>query len=310
MQKGRSLHVRRTRDNKAKQEYPAMVLVVGATGVLGGLIVRRLLQEQHPVRALVRPGTSHRSLEQAGAEIVFGDLKQPDTISRACRGMAAIVTTANSVSRSAPDTVNTVDLDGNATLIEAAAEEGVEQFLFVSVYGASAQSPAPFIRAKAKTEEKLKASGVPFTILAPAAFMESWIGGIVLGPVKAGRPVTIVGSGQKRHSFVAVNDVAALAVAAVGNPLALDRTLPFGGPEAHTFLDATEMCARILGRVIPVRHIAPGQPIPGLPESVAQIAAGLDAADSIVDAQDIAEEFDVQLTSLESWLEHALGNGA
>ena len=97
-----------------------MVLVVGATGVLGSLIVRKLLEEQHPVRALVRRGSAHRALEQAGAEIVFGDLKQPDTIVRACRGMAAVVTTANSASRNPPDTIQTVDQDGNATLIEAA----------------------------------------------------------------------------------------------------------------------------------------------------------------------------------------------
>jgi NADH dehydrogenase len=287
-----------------------MVLVVGATGVLGSLIVRKLLEEQHPVRALVRQGSAHRALEQAGAEIVFGDLKQPDTIARACRGMAAVVTTANSASRGAPDTVQTVDLDGNATLIEAAENEGVEQFLFVSVYGVDVNSPVPFFRAKAKTEELLRACGHPYTILQPSVFMESWIGGIVLGPVRAGRPVTIVGSGQTRHSFIAVADVAAFAVAAVGNPLALDRTIPIGGPSAHSFLDVTEECARILGRVIPVRHVNPGQSLPGLPDTVANIAAGLDAAEMLIDSQRTAEEFGVRQTSVETWLRHALVDAA
>lgn len=72
-----------------------MILVVGATGQLGGLIARALLQDDMPVRVLVRSGSTYDTLA-AGAEIVTGDLKNPSSLAAATRGIDAVVTTANS----------------------------------------------------------------------------------------------------------------------------------------------------------------------------------------------------------------------
>jgi uncharacterized protein YbjT (DUF2867 family) len=54
-----------------------MILVVGATGALGGLIARRLLATGRKVRILVRPGSTYQPLVAAGAEAIIGDLKEP-----------------------------------------------------------------------------------------------------------------------------------------------------------------------------------------------------------------------------------------
>src|SRR5688572_5996688 len=54
---------------------PVMILVVGATGMLGSVIARRLLEQQKEVRILVREGSEYRALAAAGAEPVIGDLK-------------------------------------------------------------------------------------------------------------------------------------------------------------------------------------------------------------------------------------------
>jgi len=71
-----------------------MILVVGATGRLGGTIARRLLHAGRDVRVLVRPGSDHRELVALGAVPVLGDLKEPQTLGAACRGVDAVVTTA------------------------------------------------------------------------------------------------------------------------------------------------------------------------------------------------------------------------
>lgn len=286
-----------------------MILVVGASGVLGERVVRRLAEEQHPVRALARSGESAARLRALGAEVVMGDLRRPDTLEAAVRGVAAVVTTANSASRTGPDTVEAVDRTGTMALIDAARAEGVEQFVLLSAWGAAEDHPSAFLRAKAAAEAHLKASGVPATVLRPTLFMESWIGGFVVAPVLAGRPVVIVGSGERRHSYIAVDDVAAFTVAVIGNPLALGRAIAVGGPEALTWLDIVERAAAIVGRVIPVRHVPPGAPIPGLPDTVAQIAAGLDRYDTVLDTQPLAEELGIELTTAERWLRQRLGNG-
>jgi NADH dehydrogenase len=69
--------------------------------------------------------------------------------------------------RGGDDTVETVDRQGNRSLIDAAKAANVQQFVFVSAYGATLDSPVPFLRAKAETEASLRASGMPYTVLAP-----------------------------------------------------------------------------------------------------------------------------------------------
>lgn len=286
-----------------------MILVAGASGVLGGRIVRRLIEEQHPVRGLVRTQEAAELLRRMGADPVFGDLRRPDTLSNAVRGVAAVVTTANSAARGGADSIESVDRGGNSALIDAARDEGVEQFVFVSAHGASEDHPSAFLRAKAVTERRLRDSGVPATILRPDLFMESWIGRFVVAPVRAGRPVMIVGEGERLHSWVAVDDVAAFAVAVIGNPPALGRAISFGGPEALSWLDIVERVAHTAGRVIPVRHVAPGASIPGLPDTVAQLAASLDRYDSVLDSTALADDLGVELTSVETWLRGRFENG-
>jgi uncharacterized protein YbjT (DUF2867 family) len=148
-----------------------------------------------------------------------------------------VVTTANSAMRSVPDTVETVDLGGNQSLIDAAQRAGVKRFIFVSALGADADSPVPFLRAKAAAEARLRDSGMSHTILRPNMFMDVWIPMIADRAVKTGRPVTVIGEGRRRHSFVAMQDVAKFAVAAVDHLAAANRVVVMGGPEPISWRD-------------------------------------------------------------------------
>jgi uncharacterized protein YbjT (DUF2867 family) len=276
-----------------------MILVVGATGNVGGAVAQMLLDQGRSVRVLVRPESNVEHLVEVGAEVALGDLKQPGSLAAACQGAEVVITTATSASRGGQDTVQTVDLDGNRYLIEAAQAAGARQFIFVSLFGADPNSPIPISQAKAKTENALRASGMPYTIIAPDFYMEVTLVGFVGMPAIQGQPVTIVGSGRRKHAFVSARDVAALIVAAVDKPAAINQQLVLGGPEPISILDAVAIYERVLGRRVPVRHVAPGEPIPGLPAPVAQLLAALDAYDSPVDTRETAETFGVRQTPLE-----------
>src|SRR5438132_2414832 len=253
-----------------------MILVVGATGNLGCAVTLMLLAQGQPVRILVRSQSDYQPLADAGAQVVLGDLKQPGSLDAACQGADTVITTANSAARGGVDTVQTVDLEGNRHLIDAARAAGVKQFIFVSVLTADANSPIPFIQAKGKTEDSLRASGMPYTILAPNGYMEVMLAGVVGMPVLMGQPVTIVGGGRRKHSFISASDVAAFILAAIDNPAALNQKLLLGGPQPLSFRDAVEIYERVLARPIPVSSVAAGSPVPGLPENVAQMLAGMD----------------------------------
>ncbi|HEY6411732.1 MAG TPA: SDR family oxidoreductase, partial [Ktedonobacteraceae bacterium] len=190
-----------------------MILVVGATGNLGGAVTRLLLAQGQSVRIMARSQSNYQPLADAGAQIVLGDLKQRDSLDAAYSGVDTIITTATSAARGGEDTAQTVDLEGNHNLIDTAKAADVKQFIFVSVLTADPNSPVPFLQAKGKTEDALRASGIPYTILAPNGFMELMVAGVVGMPAMMGQPVTIVGGGRRKHSFISAGDVAAFILA-------------------------------------------------------------------------------------------------
>lgn len=280
-----------------------MILVVGSSGELGGMIARGVIAAGLPVRALVRSQVDADRLAASGAEPVFGDLKDGRSLAAACRGIQTVVTTANTARRGEPDTVDRVDRVGNRDLIEAACAAGVEHFVFTSANGVSLEHPVPFMAAKAATEARLRESGLSWTVLAPEPFMETWLGMIVAGPALAGGEVVYVGSGERKHSFVSIADVAAFGVAAITHPEARDRRLPIGGPDAVSLRDVVAAFEASLGRSIPQRGVRPGEPVPGLPATVAPLLVGLDMADSVVDTQGLAEALGVRLTPLAAYVQ-------
>jgi len=295
-----------------------MILVVGATGILGGMITRKLLNEGKDVRILVRHNspseqmalqgmaTSARTLIEAGVQPVYGDLKERTSIDKACKGIETVITTATSAMRGGEDTVDTVDRQGNRNLIEAARAVGVKQFIFISFLGASPSNPVPLFQAKAETEARLVESGIPYTILAPNYFMESWVGMVVGIPLQARQPVTLVGKGQRLHSLISIGDVAAYAVAAVGHPKVINQRFVLGGPEPISWSGIVDTFGEVLGQKLPVRFIAPGEPIPGLPEIVPPVLAGMETYDSPIPMDDMKCIFGVDQTTLTSFIHHML----
>ncbi len=284
-----------------------MILVAGATGALGGLVTRQLLARGQSVRALVRDKAAVEPLQQAGATLVYGDLKDRDSLTAALDGADIVVTTVNSAHRGGADTIESVDRAGNANLIDAARAAGVRQFVFVSALGSTPESPAPFLRAKGETEARLRASGMPYTILAPNLFMEVWVAAVVGAAVRANRPVVLVGEGRRRHSFVSFRDVGAFIVAAIGHERAINQYLPIGGPAPVSWRDVVAAYERVTGRDIPIQCVAPGDPAIGLPDPMPSLLASTDTYDSALDMTDLARTFGVSLTSIDTFVREDLG---
>ncbi len=298
-----------------------MILVVGATGIVGGMITRQLLEQGKEVRILARSNspsaqlaregraTSAESLTEAGAQPVYGDLRDRASLDAAVEGVETVISTANSAGRGGEDNPQSVDLEGNRNLIEAARDAGVEHFIFVSALGADPDHPVPFMQAKGQSEATLRESGMEYTILAPTPFMEIWAAVVVGMPALQGQPVTLVGEGRRRHSFISNRDVAAFAVAAVDHSAARNQYLAIGGPEPLTWHDVVATYERVLGRPISVRFVAIGEPVP-LPDPMPWILAGMETYDSAIEMDEIARTFDVPLTALETFVREQVASQA
>ena len=282
-----------------------MFLVAGATGSLGSAIVRGLLERGDVVRALVRESADYTSLVKAGASIAVGDLREPASLVAACDGVTTIVSTA-SATRRGDDTPANVDAQGNRNLIDAARRAGGGHYILISTIGASADSPVPAFRAKAEAEAALKQSGLDYTIVQANAFMDVWFGMLIEMPLATGQPVTLVGEAARRHSFIAERDIVAFVLAATKNPAARNATLVIGGPAAVSLREVVSAYETALGCPIDVRSVAPGDPIPGLPEPIWGIVAALEAFDSPIPMEDTARAYGVSLTTAQ---DHAARSG-
>ena len=283
-----------------------MILVAGATGMVGGMIVDGLLARGERVRALVRSANSAEIFQARGVDTALGDLKDPPSLDRACAGIEVVITTANSASRGGSDNPESVEEQGNRNLIDAARAAGVRQFVFVSALGSDLNSPVPLLRGKAIAEQYLRESGLVYTILMPNLYMEIWCPNVVGRAALAGQPVTLIGEGRRKHSMISAADVAAFSVAVAGNERAYNRVLVLGGPQAVTWHDVIAAHERVQGGQIEVRYLAPGGVLPGFPDFVSGFMNLLETYDSVIPMESLAQEFVVRQVTVDECIERQL----
>jgi uncharacterized protein YbjT (DUF2867 family) len=229
---------------------------VGATGLLGSQTAGLLLDAGKATRALVRPSApveNRTALEQRGAEIALGDLKNPDSLASACRQVSVVVSSATAIMSQQPDdTLQAVDEDGQLALIEAAERARVEHFVFVSFPPTELDSPLE--RAKRKVEARLQSGSLSYTILRPVDFTEVWLSRF-LGFDPVGGKVIIFGDGTRPVSWISVRDVARFAAAAADGRQFAGKVLSLGGPEPLSPLKVVDIFRELGVRDVAIDHV-------------------------------------------------------
>jgi NADH dehydrogenase len=285
-----------------------MHLVVGATGLVGGAVAQQLRRKACNVKALVRGGAAHqgaRPLAQAGVSIVDGDLRDPLAVAAACHGVETIVCTATSMPAAGGDALQRVDQDGVLGLIAAAERAGVRRFVYTS-FSSSIRVDSPLTRAKRSCEARLAASSLESVILQPSFFMEVWLGPH-LGFDAARAQARIYGDGKAGVSYVSALDVAAFAVSAATAPEELRDILQIGGPEPVSQLGAVAVFERKLGRSFSLEHVPmhalemQHQSADPLQKTFAALMMAYALGDPVATAQQTADRYGVQLTSVEDY---------
>jgi uncharacterized protein YbjT (DUF2867 family) len=231
----------------------AMILVVGGTGTLGKRLVPRLVERDERVRVLVRH--TNASMPEA-VEQVLGDISDTEGVKRAVAGASTVVCAVSGFGGIGGANPRAVDGLGTRALIAAAAEAGVERFVFVSVFHARADHPNELQREKFQSEQALRASGIPWTILRPAPSMERWIW-IVGENVPAGGKALVLGKGENPVNFVSAEDVASVVVDAATGASPPGRVIDVAGPEDVTLLGIVDAFSAALGRPVPIRKVPP-----------------------------------------------------
>lgn len=235
-------------------------LIVGATGLLGSEICRRLTNQGRHVRVLVRTTADPAKIEtlkKMGCSLVYGDLRDRASLDAACKSVEEVITTASTTfARQPGDSIEVTDQAGQLALVAAAQAARVRHFVYTSFSGQLDPGPRPcaLTVAKRTVEQAVKASGMSYTILRPSCFMEIWLSPAV-GFDYPNAKATIYGAGENKLSWISLYDVAEFAVESLDNPAARNAVLELGGPEALSPLEAVKIFETVTGRAFTVNYV-------------------------------------------------------
>ncbi len=221
------------------------ILIVGSTGTLGRMAAEAASQAGHHVIAMVRDrqAAAARRLQAAGVNLCQGDLKDPQSLDVAVRGVSAVIITATAtLSRRDGDSLEAVDGRGLQSLIGACERHGVQHVVLVS-FSRGIKADTPLARFKRAAERRLESSGMAHSILLPSYFPEKFLTPLVGFDVAGGR-VRIYGDGARPISYVATADVARLAACCAAQPQG-SGAVPMGGPRAWSQLEVVELVERL-----------------------------------------------------------------
>jgi uncharacterized protein YbjT (DUF2867 family) len=221
------------------------VLVVGATGTLGRQVVRRALDEGYQVRCLVRSLKKASFLKEWGAELVQGDLCDPESLPPALEGVTAVIDTATTRPTDSLS-IKQVDWEGKVALIQAAKAANIERFVFFSLLDAEKYPEVPLMEIKRCTEVFLAESGLNYTILRPCGFLQGLIGQYAI-PILENQAVWVMGE-TAPIAYMDTQDIAKFAIQALSVPETANQTFPVVGPRAWGPYEIIRLCERLSGK--------------------------------------------------------------
>ncbi|MEW2511154.1 NAD(P)H-binding protein [Streptomyces sp. NPDC046870] len=215
------------------------VLVTGASGNVGSLVVRTLSERKVAVRGVVRREKSAAALrarDLPGVEVVVADLADEKAVPALLDGIDAVFLA----------TGNTADqLTQEQQVIRAAAAAGVRRLVKLSVGGASPDAPLTLARVHYAAEQELASSGLAYTVLRPAFFMDNLLQYVPWIDSSGQLPLP---TGDGAMAMIHAQDIADVAAVELTSELTGNRDLALTGPEALTIGQALHRVGQVVGR--------------------------------------------------------------
>jgi uncharacterized protein YbjT (DUF2867 family) len=214
-----------------------MILITGASGLAGRAVLDEVRKANAPFKAMYR--NANEAKRASGIATVIADFADADSLKEALKG----VDTAYLVCSPIPELVQ---LESN--FIDASCESGVRHVVLNSALGAG-DYPKSFPSWHRRVEEKLKASGLAYTILRPCGFLQNITTYYV--PTIRTHSAFYAAMGAAKVSLIDVRDVAAVAAKTLTAPEAhAGRTYELNGPEALSCAEIAGRISKVIGRTV------------------------------------------------------------
>jgi NADH dehydrogenase len=216
------------------------ILVTGAAGFVGNNVVRRLVAEGKPVRAMVRD-TEKAKIRlgdlKGKVEIVKGDVTDRASLAPLMRDVSAVVHTVAIALEKGGATYEDVNYQGTIHIVDAAEAAKVRRFINVSQNGATPDHFSRFLRSKGRAQEYVATSTLQWTAVRPSAifgpqdeFFNSIAGLVRVTPLIFPN----IGGGRATFQPVSIDDVVTAIVRSIDDPATYEKEYELGGPEVLT----------------------------------------------------------------------------
>lgn len=230
-----------------------MILVTGGSGYVGSHIVRQVAESGESVRVMIHNQVRAQRegrLEGLQVDWVEADVTQPESLQPALQGASAVIHTVAIAVEKGRKSYEQVNFGGTVNMVDAAAEAGVDRFIFLSQMGADPDLPYRFLASKGKAQSYVEGSELDWTTFQPSViwgaedeFANTFARLVPLSPII----FPIIGDETAKFQPVWVEDVVTSIVKALEDPSTVGKTYELGGPEVLTLAEIERRTLKAVG---------------------------------------------------------------
>jgi uncharacterized protein YbjT (DUF2867 family) len=214
-----------------------MILITGASGSVGKVVLQEAVRKESKIRAMYR-SKEEAAKAPSGCEAVLADYSDKQSLRKALDGVSAVFVVCSPIPQ-------LVELESN--VLNACKESGVKHVVLNSALGAGDYGKS-FPSWHRKVEDKLKATGMSYTILRPNGFLQNIV--TYNAPSIRTQGAFYAAMGDAKVSYLDVGDIAVVAVKALQAGAHAGKTYELHGPEAISNQELAKRISKITGRTV------------------------------------------------------------
>jgi uncharacterized protein YbjT (DUF2867 family) len=214
-----------------------MILITGASGSVGKAVLQEAMRRESKVRGMFR-SKEEAAKVPSGCEAVLADYSDKQSLHSALKGVTSVYVVCSPIPQ-------LVELESN--MVAACKEAGVKHVVLNSAMGAGEYGKS-FPGWHRKVEDKLKATGISYTILRPNGFLQNIVA--YNAPSIRAQGAFYAAMGDAKVSYLDVGDIAVVAVKALAGGAHSGRTYELNGPEAISNQELAKRISKVAGRTV------------------------------------------------------------
>lgn len=232
------------------------VLITGADGLVGKRLVERLVKEGITPDVLVRTEKEKPFFDAQNVKMFVGSAKDSNLVEEAVKGKETVIHLIGTFEPQNGDSLDDVNNTLSYNVHNAAHENKVDKFIFLSAYGASVAVHNPYLVSKGNAEIDIMQGEVPYFVIRSAPIYSKENGlGLLLKEFVENKKAPLIGTGKQKIQPIYIDDVVEYIYKALSDPKARQQVLEIGGPDKVSYDELIQLVGEAGGRQIAIKKV-------------------------------------------------------